>query len=315
MSIVQADAIRDVVIAGGGGGSGLSVALAFARARRSVVVIGGGRPRNAPARAALKGINPLALLARGRSDAASYGAEVISTQIAESVVTGDGFRAAVDDGRVILARQLLIATGVIEELPDFVGLRERWGRDVVHGPYCHAWEIRGKKIGLLATGPMSAMQALLFYQWSDSVQFFTQGLEFSAEELEKLAAVGIRTTTEAIAGVEVSDDRLVGVGLQDGKFIDLDALAVPALTRARIDGFEKLGLEANINAAGTTLVADALGHTSVPGVWGAGNVVNPGMQVSEAAASGARVAMTINTELVFEDADRAVEQTRTTGQG
>ncbi|MFI5436539.1 NAD(P)/FAD-dependent oxidoreductase [Rhodococcus baikonurensis] len=288
------------------------MALAFARARRSVVIIGGGRPRNAPARAALKGINPLGLLARGRSDAAIYGAEFISSQIAESVVTGDGFRVAVDHGRVILARKLLIATGVIEELPDFVGLRERWGRDVVHGQYCHGWEIRGKKIGLLATGPMSAMQALLFRQWSDFVQFFTQGLEFSAEEL---AAVGIRIATEAIAGVEVSDDRLVGVDLQDGKFIDLDALAVSSLTRARIDGFEKLGLEADINAAGTTLVADALGHTSVPGVWGAGNVVNSGVQVSEAAGSGARVAMTINTELVFEDADRAVEQTRTTGQG
>lgn len=318
MSALRSEQMWDVVVAGGGA-AGLSAALTLARARRSVVVIDGGQPRNAPARAAhgllgLEGINPIELLGRGREEAARYGAEIISAQIAESAGFADGFEITLDDGRVVLASQLLIATGVIDELPDVAGVRERWGRDVVHCPYCHGWEIREKKIGLLATGPMSAMQALLFHQWSDSVQFFTQGLEFSTEEIEKLAAVGIPVTTEAVTGVESSDDRLTGVRLQGGEFLEMDALAVPALTRARIDGFEKLGLEMSTTAAGTTIAADATGHTSVPGVWAAGNAVNPGMQVSEAAANGARVAMTINTELVFTDADRAVEHAHATGQ-
>lgn len=315
MSAGQTDQMWDVVIAGGGA-AGLSAALTLARARRSVIVIDGGQPRNAPAESAhgllgLEGVNPLVLLQRGREEASSYGAQIISAQVVESTVTDSGFEVTLDDGRVISARQLMIATGVIDELPDVDGLAQRWGRDVVHCPYCHGWEIREKKIGLLAIGPMSAMQALLFHQWSDSVQFFTQGLEFSDEELERLAAVGIAVTTEPVIGIDVSRDQLSGVRLRDGEFIDLDALAVPALTRARTEGFDSLGLEISTTPAGTTIVADALGHTSIPGVWSAGNAVNPGMQVSEAAANGARVAMTVNTELVFEDADRAVAGNRT----
>lgn len=316
MDALRLDQDRDVVVAGGGA-AGLSAALTLARARRSVVVIDGGQPRNAPAQAAhgllgLEGINPMELLDRGREDASSYGAEIISAQVVDSATTAGGFKITLDDGRVVLARQLLITTGVLDELPYVAGLRERWGRDVVHCPYCHGWEIREKRIGLLATGPMSALQALLFHQWSDSVQFFTQGLEFGDKEIEKLAAVGISVTTEAVSAVEVSDDRLVGVRLEGGQFLAVDALAVPTLTRARIDGFEKLGLKSSTTAMGTTIAADAVGHTSVPGVWAAGNAANPSMQVSEAAANGSRVAMTINTELVFEDADRAVERVRAT---
>ncbi|MDA8370944.1 MAG: NAD(P)/FAD-dependent oxidoreductase [Nocardiopsaceae bacterium] len=212
------------------------------------------------------------------------------------------------DGSVVRAGQVVIATGVRDELPAVPGLAQRWGHDVVHCPYCHGWEIRDQRIGLLATGPMSAMQALLFHQWSGQMRFFPNGTEFPTAELDKLAAVGITVTPGPVTGLEVTDDQLTGVRMQDGTRIEVDALAVPALTRARLNGLEGLGVEVTTSAAGVAVVADPAGHTSVPGVWAAGNVVNPSMQVSEAAANGARVAMTVNTELVLQHADHALQR-------
>lgn len=311
MNAQQDDRVWDVAVLGGGA-AGLSAALTLARARRSVIVIDSGQPRNAPASAAhgllgQEGVNPLRLLATGRKEVASYGAHIASASVVEaSKPAGSAFELRLDDGSTVEAGRLLIATGVRDDLPDIEGLAERWGRDVVHCPYCHGWEIRDRRIGLLATGPMSAMQALLFHQWSEHMWFFLNGIELPADQREKLRSVGIATVPGRMSRVEVREDRLTGVLMDDGTRLELGALAVPALTHARLDGLEGLGVDVVSNAAGVAVVADAAGRTSVPGVWAAGNVVNPGMQVSEAAANGARVAMTINTEMVFAHADQAV---------
>lgn len=303
----------------GGGSAGLSAALTLARARRSVIVVDGGEPRNAPAQAAhgllgLEGINPLQLLVKGRDEASFYGARIVHAGVVEAMpetaADDGGFVVRLDDGSEVRASQLLIATGVVDELPDVPGLAQRWGRDVVHCPYCHGWEIRDERIGLLATGPMSALQALLFRQWSAQMWFFPNGIDFPADQLAKLVAMGITVVPGSVSGLDVAADRLTAVCLDDGRRVGLEALAVPALTRARLDGLQGLALETVTNAAGVAVVADGTGHTSIPGVWAAGNVVNPGMQVSESAANGARVAMTINTELVFARADRAVRDTQ-----
>lgn len=311
MDTAHDDQAYDVAVIGGGS-AGLSAALILARARRSVIVLNGGQPRNAPAAAAhgllgQEGVNPLQLLATGREEAASYGAHIRQTTVADvSGSVEEGFTLQLNDGFAVRAGQLMIATGVRDELPAVPGLAERWGRDVVHCPYCHGWEIRDQRIGLLATGPMSAMQALLFHQWSEHLWFFPNGMEFPDDQIAKLRASGITVVPGEVSGVDVADDRLTGVQMNDAARVDLDALAVPALTYARLDGLEALGVEAAENAMGTAVVADSAGHTSVPGVWAAGNVVNAGMQVSESAANGARVAMTINTEMVFARADQAI---------
>ena len=305
------DRVWDVAIIGGGA-AGLSAALTLSRARRSVIVIDGGQPRNAPAAAAhgligLEGVNPLELLVTAREEARSYGAKIVHAAVEQTSGTeNSGFQLRLEDGATVLASQVLIATGVRDELPAVLGLMERWGRDVVHCPYCHGWEIRDTRIGLLATGPMSAMQAMLFHQWSDLVTFFSNGHEYPSDQLEQLAALGIAIEPAPVSAIEVIDDHLRNVMLRSGARIAVDALAVPAITNARLDGLSGLSVEIAENAAGVAVVADAAGRTSVPGVWAAGNVVNPGMQVSESAANGARVAMTINTELVFARANRAV---------
>jgi thioredoxin reductase len=136
----------DVVIVGGGA-AGLSAGLALSRARRSVLVVDAGTPRNAPAGhvhnyLTRDGIPPAELLAAGRAEVTGYGGEILSGSVNSADPLDDGFQVTLTDGRVLLARRLLVTTGLVDELPDVPGLTERWGRDVLHCPYCHGWEVR-----------------------------------------------------------------------------------------------------------------------------------------------------------------------------
>lgn len=205
----------DVVVIGGGA-AGLNAALMLARARRSVVVVDAGAPRNAPATGVhgllgREGIPPTELLERGRGEVRGYGGDVVRAGVDAVTRRDGGFEVALSDGRVTRGRQVLVATGAVDDLPDVPGLRARWGRDVLHCPYCHGWEVRDQAIGVLASGPMSVHQALLFRQWSADVTFFTHTAPGpAAEEAEQLAARGVRVIDGEIVAVETVDDRLAG---------------------------------------------------------------------------------------------------------
>ena len=306
---------RDVVIVGGGA-AGLSAALTLARARRRVTVVDAGAPRNAPADGvhgllALEGVSPAELLARGRDEVTGYGGEIIAAEVSEVSSTSEGFAVTLRDGGlrdgdVLSARRLLIATGLVDELPEIPGLRERWGRDVLHCPYCHGWEVRDRRIGVLATGAMSVHQALMFRQWSDDVRFFSRDHELGSDDRARLQALGIPVIAGGVSRLEVSEDRLTGVRMDDGRGLDVEVVAVASRMVARAEVFAGIGIEPTAHPAGSFVAADATGRTSVPGVWVAGNSADLSAQVSAAAADGARAAQHINADLVMEDADRAV---------
>ncbi|GAA2440101.1 NAD(P)/FAD-dependent oxidoreductase [Actinomadura vinacea] len=311
----------DAVVVGGGA-AGLSGALALTRARRSVLVIDAGRPRNAPAAhmhtyLGREGTPPARLLADGRAEVARYGGEVVTGEVASAGrLDGGGFRVVLRDGSEVTASRLLVATGLVDGLPDVPGLAGRWGRDVLHCPYCHGWEVRDEPIGVLATGPLSVHQALLWRQWSDDVALFLHTApEPGDEEYEQLAARGIAVVDGRVTGLEVADDRLTGVRLETGRVIGRTALAVGTRLTARVDGLAGLGLttaeqEMGGHVIGTRIVADASGATEVPGVWAAGNAVALAEQVIGAAAAGVRAGAAINADLVAEETRRAVEARR-----
>ncbi|WP_455354276.1 NAD(P)/FAD-dependent oxidoreductase [Streptomyces sp. SYSU K217416] len=303
----------DVVVFGGGA-AGLSGALMLARARRTVVVIDAGAPRNAPAGGvhgllARDGIRPAELLERGRAEVRRYGGHVVSGEVTTAVREAEGVTVALADGRTVRARRVLVATGLVDELPDVPGLRARWGRDVVHCPYCHGWEIRDRAIGVLATGPLSVHQALLFRQWSDDVTFFSHTMPPPAgEQAEQLAARGIRVVDGEVASLEIVEDCLVGVRLSDGTVVSREALAVSPRMAARAGFLAALGLRPaeHPSGAGEYIPADAAGRTEAPGVWVAGNVTDLAAQVGAAAAAGATAAAQINADLVAEETRWAV---------
>ncbi|NSC21045.1 NAD(P)/FAD-dependent oxidoreductase [Streptomyces albus subsp. chlorinus] len=305
----------DVVVIGGGA-AGLSGALMLARIRRSVAVIDAGSPRNAPADGvhgllARDGMRPDELLGRGRAEVRRYGGQVVSGEVTAVTGAAPSFEVALADGRTVRARRLLVTTGLVDELPDVPGLRERWGKDVVHCPYCHGWEVRDQAIGVLATGPMSVHQALLFRQLSDDVILFPHTLPAPAgEEAEKLAARGIRVVGGKVEGLEIAEDRLAGLRLSDGTVVRRDALAVASRLVARGALLAQLGLETAEHPLGTYVPSDAGGRTEVPGVWVAGNVTDLAAQVGTAAAAGATAAGQINAELMEEDTGLALAALR-----
>ena len=310
----------DVAIIGGGA-AGLSGALTLTRARRSVLIIDGGQPRNAPASHAhvylgREGTPPQDLLAQGRTEVAAYGGEFRQAEVTKAERLDDGgFRLVLDDSGTVLASRLLVATGLRDELPDVDGIERRWGRDVLHCPYCHGWEVRDQAIGVLSTGPLAVHQALLWRQWSPAVTLFRHtGPAPAPDEYERLAARGIAVVEGRVTAL-TGDDRLTGVRLEDGTTVPCDALAVAPRFAARAEVLAGLGVrteeqELNGHGIGTYVPADPTGATEVPGIWVAGNVANPVDQLIGSAAAGVRAGGAINADLIAEETRRAVEDLR-----
>jgi thioredoxin reductase len=305
------------VVVVGGGAAGLNGALMLARSRRSVVVVDAGAPRNRPAAGVHgllghDGIPPGELIERGRAEVRRYGGHVVTGAVTTAARDGDRFVVALGDGRSTRARRLLVASGLVDELPDVPGVRERWGRDVVHCPYCHGWEVRDRAVGVLSSGPMSVHQALLFRQLSPDVVCLSHTAPPDDEQAEQLAARGIRVVDGEVASLEVVEDRLTGVRFRDGTVIERDALVIAPRMVARAGFLADLGLRATEHPSGLGehLPADPTGRTDVPGVWAAGNVTDLSAQVGASAAAGAFAAAQINADLVAEETRAAVESWR-----
>jgi thioredoxin reductase len=307
----------DVAVVGGGP-AGLSAAVALARSRRTVIVLDDGKPRNAPAAGvhnflSREGTPPAELLAAGRRDVEAYGGVIVDAEATTARRDGDGFAVTTGDGSQVHARRLVVTTGLIDELPDVPGVRELWGSDVVHCPYCHGWEHADQAIGVLGSGPMAVHQALLFRQLTeDLVLFLHTAPPLPAEESEQLAALGVRVVTGPVARLETSGagGRLSGVRMGDGRFVPRTAVAVGPRMVARSGVLAGLGLEAVPHALGAafgeSIESDQTGRTSVPGVWVAGNVTDLQAHVIAAAAQGVMAGADVNADLVAEDARRAV---------
>jgi thioredoxin reductase len=296
----------DVVVVGGGA-AGLSAALVLGRARRRVAVIDGGQPRNAPAAhmqgfLSRDGMSPAALLAAGRVEVSGYGVELVDDHV---IAIDAEFIVHLAGGRMLNARRILVATGVRDELPDITGVRERWGRDLLHCPYCHGWEVRDQPVGVLGTVPGSVQHALLIGQWSDDVAFFVHTYDLTASEQAELEARGVQIVLGEVTRLTVEDDRLTGVELTDGRVVARTAVFIRPLNVPHADGL-LAGLGCDVDAAGFAIV-DGTGRTSSVAVWAAGNVVDPRAQVITAAGAGSAAAIAINADLVNEDVRNALE--------
>ncbi|MCC0094972.1 NAD(P)/FAD-dependent oxidoreductase [Streptomyces flavotricini] len=319
----------DVVVVGGGT-AGLAGALTLARARRAVLVLDSGSPRNAPAAhlhgyLGRDGASPAELLAVGRAEVTAYGCEIragaVGTALAADRLPGGGFVVRCADGSAVRAGRLLVATGLVDELPELPGLREHWGRDVLHCPYCHGWEVRDEPVAVLATGPLAVHQAQTWRNWTDRVTLLTHTWRPADEDRELLSALGITVVEGEVTGLDTAGDRLAGVTLADGAAVACTALVVAPRFTARAGVAASLGLPvATVERAGavigTCLEADpASGATALRGVWAAGNVAGPMEQLAGAAAAGVRAAVAINTDLIEEEGRRALEAHRAAGRG
>lgn len=293
----------------GGGAAGLSAALVLSRARRKVVVIDSGAPRNAPAThmhgfLSRDGMPPAGLLAAGQQEVKSYGGEILAAQVSDLAAHGNnGFTVLLADGGRVTARRLLMATGLRDELPEIPGLRSRWARDVLHCPYCHGYEVRDQPLGVLGGTAEAVRFAQIVRQWSEDVVLFAPPGSLSVDQRHRLVARAIGIVEGQVRGLRIQDDQLTGVEMAEGPTVPRTALFVPPRFVPNNELLLRLGGGTDENG---WPVKDPTGLTDVPGVWVAGNIANPRAQVITAAGEGSAAALSINADLVEEDIQLAV---------
>ncbi len=306
----------DVVIVGAGA-AGLSAALTLGRARRSVLVVDDNTPRNAPAERShafltRDGAPPSEIVEIGSDEAKGYGVRFRQGRATSAEQVEGGFRVVLDDGGAVRGRRLLITTGLTDGLPEIEGLHQQWGRGVLHCPYCHGWEVRDRAIGVIGTSPMAVHTALLWRQWSGNVTLFSHTApELGDEQYERLAARGVRVIEGVVTAVESVDGVVSGIRVDGRRSFPVEVGVVGTTMTARSELLEDLGVEPEAMEMRGHVIAhkvpvDAMGATSVPGVYAAGNVTDPSAQIIVAAAAGNAAGGGINSDLVEEDTVAAV---------
>ncbi|MGO3886999.1 MAG: FAD-dependent oxidoreductase, partial [Mycetocola sp.] len=334
----------DVVVIGGSV-AGLSAAQMLGRALRRVVVIDAGEPRNRFA-AQMHGVlghdgtPPDELRATGRAELERYGVTVTPATVARVTTEESHVSVELSDGAQITARALILANGARDELPAIDGLAERWGTSVLHCPYCHGWEVRGRRLAVIATSAMSLHQAELVRQWSEHVTLFASAAGDIAPEIrERLTARGVVIVDEPVVAVQgenhgsaedsdgghdVDSDgdggdpgasrSITAVRTADGALHPADAVFVAARVVPRDAAVAGLELVRQDNPMGSFIAVDAAGRTSNPRVWAVGNVVAPQMTVPMTMGAAATVGGAVNMMLVTEDGEHAVAAQKAAAQ-
>jgi thioredoxin reductase/SAM-dependent methyltransferase len=295
----------------GGSAAGLAAALQLGRQRRSVIVVDAGEPRNGPAAhmhsyLTRDGLPPSELIAAGREEVRSYGGEVLAGCVSHVSRTDAGdFRVELAGGHSIMARRVLAATGLVDELPDIDGLAQHWGRDVIHCPFCHGYEFRDQRIVQIVTHPGGLHTAGLFRQLTAQLTVVLHepaGLDES--ELGALRAGGVEIRQGQVSRIVTgADGHVAAVELAGQGSIGADAVVVSPRFKVRAEPFLSLGLRpaAHPSGLGDFLETDAAGATAVPGLYAAGNAADPSQQVLQAAAAGSRAGAMISFSLAHDD--------------
>ena len=290
----------DAIIVGGSY-AGLSAGLQLARARRKVLVIDGGQRRNRFATHShgflgQDGRAPGDIARDARLQLLAYPTvEWVTGQAVEATGESGGFVVGTDDGQRFGGARLLLATGVIDELPPLPGLRERWGKAVFHCPYCHGYELNGGPIGVLAASPLALHHALMLPDWGPTTLFLNGAFEPDAEQLAKLEQRGVVLEREPVAALEGHAD----VVLRNGLRIELAGLFTQPRTRMASPLAQHLGCAFEQGPMGAFIQVDALRETSVPGVFACGDAAIAAGNVAIAVGDGARTGSAVHQSLLL----------------
>lgn len=308
--------LYDAVIVGAGT-AGLSAALVLGRSGRRVLVLDGGEPRNAPAEAShgfftRDGIHPGEMLGIGREQLEPYpSVEYRAGRATEASGVDGTFEVILENGEVVTARKLMLATGVADVLPERPGFRELWGKGVYHCPYCHGWEVRYKPLAVLASPEAAFERVALIRNWSRDIVLLTDGESgLSAEDRDKLDTLSVPVYEERISHLEGDptrqDDGLKRVVFESGATLEREGLFYVPLQRQRSGLAYNLGCEITAPVPTVELVKanPMTRETTVSGVYSVGDTVaGPGQSVVVASASGAGAAYVLNHALAIQDAE------------
>lgn len=298
--------MRDVVIIGGSY-AGIAAAMPLARARRDVLVLDAGQRRNRFASAShgflgQDGVEPSVVAERGKKEILSYPSVTWrDDEITSARRDGDAFVVATRSDEV-RTRRLVIATGVVDELPSVPGLCERWGRTVFHCPYCHGYELNRGRLGVLATSEHSLIQAALVAEWAppgDTTLFLGAEIAPAPAQLEDLAARGIRIERAAVVAVEGEGHSAI-VRVEGGHAFEVAGLFVATPMKVAETFATDLGCAIETHPMGSFYRTDPITkETTVPGVFACGDAAVPMGALPFAVADGFRAGVGAHRSLVF----------------
>ena len=293
----------DVIIIGGSF-AGVSAALQLARARRRILVLDSGQPRNRFAQSAHglfghDGQPPSAILANARAQLLSYG----TVSFAEDPAThackaGEEYSVTAASGAVHTAIRLILATGVNDDLSCIPGLQERWSVSMLHCFYCHGYEVAGRRLGVLAMSERALQTAMLLPDWSEHVTLFTNGiLTLGHEQMAELRTRGVAVEVAPVVALLGDAPALSGLRLEDGRITPVDAVFTNPRTRMASPLAEQLGCEFEEGPSGPFIRTGADKQTTVQGVYAAGDAARPGHNASWAVADGVTAGISAHQSL------------------
>lgn len=294
---------HDAVIVGGGF-AGLAAATYLARARRSVRVIDTGKPRNRFAEAShgflgQDGSDPRQILDTARTQLSAYpSVEILDGEAVQARADGDAFRITLAGGAELTASKLILAFGLRDVLPDIPGLQERWGKTVLHCPYCHGFEFSDRALGVLYRTPMSVHHALLIAEWGPTT-LYLNGADLDPADAEMLAQRGVAVEPGVAMRLEGDGTSLSSIALEDGRHRQVEALYIAPQSCLSSPLAEQLGVAIEDSPFGPLIGTDENKMTSVPGVYAAGDIARAPHSVSWAVADGVTAGTSAHRALVF----------------
>ena len=288
--------MQDVIIVGGSF-AGLTAAMQLGRARRRVTVLDTGLNRNRFADEAHNifaqdGTPPPDLLRVAREQVAAYPTvELVSAKAIKASGEADDFTVTTEAGESISGRRLILSYGIVDEFPAIPGFAESWGKTVIHCPFCHGYEVAGKRWGLVYSSPMSLHAPALYANWTDDITLILDGHEIIAEERHKLEKRGVRILEGRLSAIHQVNGRISGVTFEDGSELGLDALYAHPRNRPSANLHEQLGLEMKETPTGSMVLVGDMQAASRPGIFAAGDLATGMHSVTFANYSGSMAAM------------------------
>lgn len=290
------------VIIIGGSYAGLSVAMTLGRTLRRVLILDSGKSCNRQTPYSHNfltqdGVPPLEIAEKGKEQLKSYSTVEFQNDFAEEVIQLEkGFQLQTSSGNIYFAERLVFATGISDQLPHMEGFLDCWGRSILHCPYCHGYEVRNRKTGILANGDAGFDYVSLISNWTKQLTVFTNGKSaFTKEQLAKFEKHNISVNESNLECIIHENGQIKGLLFSDENTYEMDVLYFrpPFVQSCSIP--TSLGCELTSDGY---LKTDLTLQTTIEGIYACGDNSSPNRTVSNAVASGHKVGMSINKELV-----------------
>jgi len=294
----------DVIVIGGSY-AGLSASMALGRASRQVLVIDSGEPCNAQTPYSHNfltqdGKTPQEIAGLAKAQVALYPTiEFYKGLAIRGIQTGVGFEIITQAGDTFVAKKLVFATGIRDLMPEIQGFSECWGISVIHCPYCHGYEVKNEKTGLLGNGDSAFDFARMIAHWTKDLTIFTNGKSaFTSEQAEKLAAHDIQIVENKITSLEHTHGKVQQLVFENGSKQALTALYARVSFEQHCDIAQQLGCE--LTEMGY-IKTDNVQKTTVKGIFACGDNASPMRWLSNAVATGGLAGAMVNREMIEED--------------